>query len=375
MATGAKRVRWRILIWLLPLQVLIFAGFEVWVESRLAANAERERPALARETPPPLDAQVRTVRIATAALCAVVLLTTAFTVRRQLEHHLRRPLMRMLASAEALGSGERQRPIRRPRQPGLALLADALNQSAERIAEQKREIKENARLAGVGQTVAGLSHTLKNVLNGLRAGQFVIDRALKTGDEQKLRKGLRVTRSSMRRIERLIFDMLNYVKDRDPRRESLDPNRIVRSVVAELKGMAKGWKIELRTETDEAIGPAELDRMEIYRALVDLATNAIEACTEGGQGDLVVLGSRGRPDEIELSVSDNGIGMTEEVLASLYTRFVSTKATGGTGLGMVVVKKIVDEHGGTIAVDSAPGEGTTFRIRLPRTGGAGKTAP
>lgn len=375
MATGAKRVRWRILIWLLPLQVLIFAGFEVWVESRLVETAESERSVLVRDTPRPADAQVRTLRISTAVLCLIILLTTALTVRQQLERHLRRPLMRMLASAEALGTGERRRPIRRPRQPGLALLTDSLNQSAERIAQQQREIEENARLAGVGQTVAGLSHTLKNVLNGLRAGQFVLDRAMKTGDEEKLRKGLSVTRSSVRRIERLIFDMLNYVKDRDPQLKPLDPNEIIRSVVDELKRMAKGWQIELRADTDDGIGIAELDRMEIYRALVDLATNAIEACTEGGQGDLVVLGSRGHADEIELTVSDNGVGMTEEVMSSLYTRFVSTKATGGTGLGMVVVRKIVEEHGGTIAVDSTPGEGTAFSIRLPRAGGMDRPGP
>lgn len=375
MATGAKTVRWRILIWLLPLQVLIFAGYEVWLESRLTEAAGSADPVLVHESLQPLGGQVRTIRIATAALCVIVLLSTAVTIRLQLERHLRRPLMKLLANAEAIGSGESQRPIERPRQPGLALLADSLNRSAERIAQQQREIQENARLAGVGQTVAGLSHTLKNVLNGLRAGQFVLDRAMKTGDQEKLRKGLRVTRSSVHRIERLIFDMLNYVKDRDPKREPLDPNDIIRNVVEELKRMAEGWGIELRADTDDGVGLVALDRLEIYRALVDLATNAIEACTEGGTGDLVVLGSRGAPDEVVLTVQDNGVGMTQEVLASLYTRFVSTKATGGTGLGMVVVRKIVDEHGGTIEVDSAPGEGTTFRIHLPRTGGDGSDEP
>ncbi len=368
MATGAKTVRWRILIWLLPLQVLIFAGFEVWLESHLINAAGSENLALARESQLAVVQTIETVRIATAVFCVIVLLLTALTIRLQLDRHLRRPLMRLLANAEAIGAGESRQPIERPRQPGLALLADSLNQSADRIAQQQREIQENARLAGVGQTVAGLSHTLKNVLNGLRAGQFVLDRAMKTGDQKKLRKGLRVTRTSVRRIERLIFDMLSYVKDREPQREPLDPNKIIKDVIDELKRMAERWNVELRADTDDEIGVIALDRLAIFRALVDLVTNAIEACTEGGAGDLVVLGSRGAPDEIVLTVQDNGTGMTPEVLSSLYTRFVSTKATGGTGLGMVVVKKIVDEHEGTIEVESTPDKGTTFRIHLPRTG-------
>jgi signal transduction histidine kinase len=99
---------------------------------------------------------------------------------------------------------------------------------------------------------------------------------------------------------------------------------------------------------------------------MDLTTNAIEACAEGGEGDLVVLGSRGGEDEVQLTVTDHGCGMTEEQIESLYTRFVSSKASGGTGLGMVVVKKIIEEHEGTIDVESAPDKGTRFTIHLPK---------
>ncbi len=367
MATGAKTVRWRILIWLLPLQVLIFVAFEIWLESRLHVIAQTGLLALADESQQAVAEAIGAIRIGTAVLCVAVIVSTVLTIWKQLNRHLRRPLLRLVANAEAIGAGESRKPIKRPRQPGMALLADALNQSAERIAQQQREIQENARLAGVGQTVAGLSHTLKNVLNGLRAGQFVLDRAQKTGDQKKLRKGLRVTRTSVRRIERLIFDMLSYVKDREPKREPLEPNAIVKDVIDELQRMAERWGIDLLAETDEDLGIASLDRLAIFRALVDLTTNAIEACVEGGKGDLVTLGSRGEEDEVVLTVSDNGVGMTDEQLESLYTRFVSTKSTGGTGLGMVVVKKIVDEHEGSIDVTSTPGEGTTFHIRLPRS--------
>ena len=84
-------------------------------------------------------------------------------------------------------------------------------------------------------------------------------------------------------------------------------------------------------------------------------------------GDRVVLRSRGRPDEIVLTVEDNGIGMSEEVRSKVYSRFFSTKAAGGTGLGLHVVKKITEEHGGTVEIDTVPGAGSAFHLHLPRS--------
>jgi len=368
MAIGAKSVQWRILVWLLPLQIVIFVGFQVWLGSFQTGPAQMMDPTIAEASAAAMSPDhVRTLRIASAVAGVAVLLVTFLVIRLLFDRHLRQATRRILAHAAAIRAGQPRRKAKRPRPRELKAIADELNRSAERISQQKRELRESERLAVVGQMVAGLSHTLKNILNGLRAGQFVLDRALKTGNEDKLHKGLDVTRRSVARIERLIFDMLNYTKDRQPQRESLDPNHIVAEVVEELQQLAGSWDIELRDETDAEVGLVALDRNEIFRALVDLTTNAIEACTEGGQGDLVILGTRGEPDEVVFIVEDNGIGMTDEVLENLYTRFVSTKATGGTGLGMVVVKKIIDEHGGEIDVESAPEEGTTFHIHLPRT--------
>jgi signal transduction histidine kinase len=320
---------------------------------------------LVRRSLLPVQRQVWTAQLALTVLGGVVLLSTVLTTRRQVDRHLDRPLGGLVAGAKAIAAGDLQHRVEQPEHVELAALANSLNASAARQSKLQRELLENERLAAVGQTVAGLSHTLKNVLNGLRAGRFILDRALKTGDKEKFRKGLRVTRSSVRHVERLIYDMLHYAKQRDPKREPIDPNAVIHEVIDELKELARGWGVKLRAETDEGIGEIALDRTDIYRALVDLVTNAIEACTESESGDLVILRSRAAPDEIVLSVEDNGIGMTEEVLSKLYTRFFSTKATGGTGLGMLVVKRIVEEHKGTIEVDSAPGRGTVFDIHLP----------
>jgi signal transduction histidine kinase len=313
-----------------------------------------------------VDGRVRSVWVALAAVGGVALLATMLTTRLVLRRHLGRPLDRLVAGAEAMTAGDLHHSIEAPAERDLAALADTLNASAARLLRLEREVRENERLAEIGQTVASLSHVLKNVLNGLRAGQYVLDRALAKGDDEKLRKGLQVTRSSIRRVERLIFDMLYYAKERIPRREPVDPNEIMSEVAEELRSLAESLGIELRTELDDGIGAVNLDRTGIFRAIVDLVTNAIDACTESESGDLVVLKSRGCADEIVLTVEDNGIGMSKEVMSKVYSRFFSTKAAGGTGLGLHVVKKITEEHGGTVEIDSVPGAGTAFHLHLPR---------
>ncbi len=322
----------------------------------------------------PIDGHVRSVQLALAAVGGIAFVVTMLTTRLLLRRHLSRPLGRIVVGAKASSAGDLHHTIDAPEPSDLAVLADTLNDSAARLLRLKRELKENERLAEMGQTVAGLSHVLKNVLNGLRAGQYVLDRALEKGDQEKLRKGLHVTRSSVRRVERLIFDMLYYAKERAPRREPVDPNEIIGEVAEQLRDLAESLGVELRTEIDEGIGAVALDRTGIFRAIVDLVTNAIDACTESESGDLVILKSRGLPNEIALTVEDNGIGMTEEVLSKVYSRFFSTKAAGGTGLGLHVVKKITEEHGGTVELDSVPGAGSAFHLHLPRSAEAGASA-
>jgi signal transduction histidine kinase len=133
-----------------------------------------------------------------------------------------------------------------------------------------------------------------------------------------------------------------------------------------LREMAAEKGVTLRSELDEAVGVESLDRATVYRAVLNLVTNAIDACTESESGDLVIVRTRSNSGEVVLTVEDNGIGMTEEVRSRLFARFFSTKAGKGFGLGLAVVKKIVEEHGGTVEVESELGRGSLFRLRLPR---------
>jgi signal transduction histidine kinase/HAMP domain-containing protein len=239
--------------------------------------------------------------------------------------------------------------------------------SALDFSEMQNELVARERLAAIGETIAGLAHCLKNALNALRGGLFITDRALVQDDAKKLRRGWGIAKMGIRQIEGLSLDMLYYVKHREPERTPTDPNVVVGEVVDLHREMASEKGVELRVELDEKVGCELLDRTTIYRAVLNLVTNAIDACTESETGDRVVVRTRSDPNEVVLTVEDNGIGMTDEVRSRLFTRFFSTKAGRGTGLGLPVVKKIVEEHGGTVEVDSEPGRGSSFQIRLPRS--------
>jgi signal transduction histidine kinase len=321
---------------------------------------------LVRESLGPIHNRVRAAQTTLAGVGALTLLLTLLTTRLLLGRYLNRPLKQLVAGAGEIGSGNLQHRITLPERTELAVLADTLNTSTARLSELQRELVERERLAAVGETVAGLSHSLKNMLNGLIAGQCVLDLAVDEGDTEKLRTGLDVMKRSVQRIEELIFDMLHYVKDRVPRRELVDPNTLILETVDTLKEAAQSKGVEIRAELDDGIGKVALDRASIYRALIDLACNAVDACTESETGNRVILKSSSAPDGIVLVVEDNGVGMSEEVMSRLFKRFFSTKGGKGTGLGLLVVKKIAEEHGATLEVDSVPGKGSSFHIHLPR---------
>jgi len=332
------------------------------------SGEQRLGTVMVRHSLEPIDAQIRSIQAGIAVAGGIALLMTMLTTTLLLGRYLGRPLRRLLAGARAIGAGNLEHKVELPERGEFTVLADTLNTSTARLAALQEELVQQERLAAVGETVAGLAHCLKNALNGLRGGQYVIDRAVELGDAERLRKGWRVMKSGVAQVEGLTFDMLYYIKERQPDRKPTDLNQVIQQIVDLLLESAKGQGVDLRADLDPGIGEEALDRTLIYRAVLNLATNAIDACTESESGNLVVLESRlAGPDEIVVTVEDNGVGMSEEIQSRLFTRFFSTKATRGTGLGLSVVKKIAEEHGGSVAVQSEPGRGSVFQIHLPRT--------
>jgi signal transduction histidine kinase len=231
----------------------------------------------------------------------------------------------------------------------------------------RRQLIEQERLATVGETVAGITHCIKNVLNGLKGGSYMLNVGLKRKDDQLVQEGWGTVEKGIERISRLSLDMLNYCRDRKPTRIPTDPLKLARETVALVAAAAEQEGIRISCQGN-AVAPVKLDPQIMGRALLNLISNAVDACREksyspGEIPTVDVQVKRGNGD-LRFIVADNGAGMTEETRSKLFSRFFTTKESRGTGLGLCVTDKMVTEHRGDISVESTLGKGSVFTIRI-----------
>lgn len=235
----------------------------------------------------------------------------------------------------------------------------------------RRQLMEQERLAAVGETVAGITHCMKNVLNGLKGGSYMLNVGLKRNDDRLVNEGWGTVQKGIERISRLSLDMLSYCRDRRPERIPTDPLKLARETVALVANAAEQEGIRISCSGDEG-PPVKLDPETMGRALLNLISNGVDACrektyaAEETPGVDVQVKRDGKG--LRFIVADNGVGMTDETLGKLFSRFFSTKEGHGTGLGLCVTEKLVTEHGGGISVESAPGKGSVFTIRIQELG-------
>ena len=235
------------------------------------------------------------------------------------------------------------------------------------------ELIQSERLAAIGQTVAGLAHCIKNILFGLEGAVYVVNKALKKNDRRKLNTGWAMVGRNIDKVSHLVFDLLSYSKGRKPEYEICSPNKIVDEVCGLMEPKAREifvGSLKIVRDFDPGIDEMMLDSKGIHRCILNLVSNAIDACMSD-QNDrkahVVNVSTIGdKEGAVLFQVTDNGCGMDEEIKTQLFTRFFSTKGSKGTGLGLPVTQKIVQEHGGTLRVDSEPGKGSIFTIRLPQ---------
>lgn len=222
------------------------------------------------------------------------------------------------------------------------------------------------RLAAVGQTIATLSHHIKNILQGIRGGSYLIDMGLNEKDDAIVRRGWTIVEKNQAKIYNLVMDMLSFSKDREPALDPTDLNETMADVVELMQSRARELGVELVWEPGPAIPQVLIDSEGIHRAVLNVLTNAIDAA-EGVTTPRVRIATAWDADAslARITIADNGVGIPESDIGSIFQVFASTKGARGTGLGLPVSQKIVREHGGRIAVTSQVGQGSEFVIELP----------
>ena len=229
-----------------------------------------------------------------------------------------------------------------------------------------RELEHN--LSSLGLMIGSISHDIKGVLTGLDAGLYLIDAGFYRDTPAQIEEGLEITRMMVDRIRKVVFNILYYAKKRELAIERTDLLGFVCDVADQMEAKIRGADVRLICDFDQRRATFEADATVVRSALFNILENAIEACIEdtSDKPHEIVFSTSQDDDHVFIRIRDNGIGMDQEALKDIFTMFYSTKGNKGTGLGLFITNKVIQEHGGAVRVESRPGEGTLFSIRLPK---------
>lgn len=266
------------------------------------------------------------------------------------------------------GTVLRSGPSKKFREEHLKLMIAIGHQAALAVEDTKyySAMVQSERLAAVGQTIAGLSHHIKNILQGMNGGSYLVESGIKDADLVTVKKGWEIVQRNQERVSRLVLDMLTYSKERYPEHTSTDLCRVIREAVELMKSRADECHVSLECHMMPAEREFNCDADGISHALLNVLTNAIDACN-GSSSGLVQVSISDDPssDELRVHIRDNGVGIPPDQLDRIFEPFESSKGNRGTGLGLAVTRKIMREHGGDISVTSIPEQGSEFVLRFP----------
>lgn len=273
-----------------------------------------------------------------------------------------RPLHRLRQRARDIAGGHYGQRIGLRSRDELGDLAREFDSMAQAIEEREQRLIASERLATVGKVAAQITHEIRNPLASIGLYAELLGDEMGEGDDKaEARRLLQAVSGEIDRLSEITESYLRFVRLPKPKLEREDPAQMVLSVTEFARAELRQAGIELTVDVAQDLPEIDADENQLRQALLNLIRNAKEAMPEGGR--LRVELAR-REKEVVLRVSDTGAGIPADAQARIFEPFFSTK-TKGTGLGLALVRQIVDEHGGQIDVASVPGAGTTFVLSFP----------
>jgi PAS domain S-box-containing protein len=245
----------------------------------------------------------------------------------------------------------------------------AFFQDLTEIKKLEHELINSERLAAIGQTVAGMAHGIKNILAGFKGGRYLVDIGIDKNNTDKLINGWQMIKRNIDQTSDLVMNLLTYSKEREPEYQDCFPNNIADDVCELVKEIAMSHDIAIVKDLSKSIDEVSMDPNTIHQSLLNLVSNAIDACIFDDnvekKHEVRVLTALEGETTIRFEITDNGSGMSDIVKAKLFSSFFSTKGAKGTGLGLLVTRKLIEEHHGSIDVISNLNQGTMFIMKLP----------
>jgi len=240
-------------------------------------------------------------------------------------------------------------------------LEKGLEQSREVLRETQKQLRFTERVAELGTLAASMAHEIGTPMNViLGRAEYLMGRT----DDDTMKKGLGTIVAQVERITKLMNQLLSLARLGPAELRPLDLRGTVNGCLDALEERLSRHGTQVVTEFEEDLALINGDADRLMQVVLNLVLNAIQAMPVGGM--LTLKAAREGEHRVKLTVGDTGHGIPPHLLPTIFEPFVTTKEPGkGTGLGLTVVNGIVQEHGGSICVDSAPGQGTTFTILFP----------
>ncbi len=248
-----------------------------------------------------------------------------------------------------------------------------LNGDISHVVEMSTNITElrqlQDQLTSLGLLVGSISHNLKGLITSLDGGMYLVNSGLKRKDQPRIEEGWDIVQRNFGRIRGMVLDILNCAKERDIELHAVDTADFAKEIHGLLEVKADGLELEFEHHIDPDLGEVTLDANAMQSALVAILENSFDACRLDMQKKKhrVSFSVGGDEECVRFSIQDNGIGMDQETRERLFTLFFSSKGSEGTGLGLYIANRIVQQHDGRIEVTSTPDVGTSFVVTLPRT--------
>jgi signal transduction histidine kinase len=247
-------------------------------------------------------------------------------------------------------------------------LQEEVRRLTDELEAKNRELARKNRLADLGQMAAHVAHEVRNNLVPVSLYLSLLRRRLRD-DEQTL-DVVRKIESGFQALDVTVNDLLHFTSDRDPHCQAFAVADLYEEICDSLHPQLTAQAIDVSTKADTAL-TARADREMIRRALLNLVLNAVDAMPDGGR---LELRADCDDDVFRLIVTDSGPGLGEETLGRLFEPFVTTKQSG-TGLGLTIVERIAEVHGGTVTAENVPGQGARFTLRIPQSASTSEVHP
>jgi signal transduction histidine kinase len=232
--------------------------------------------------------------------------------------------------------------------------AEQLATANQNLREAEAAVRRSERLAALGQLSAGLAHELRNPLGSIRGSAELLERSVGGGDNPVARELAGIISEEVDRTNSLVTRFLDFARPLEPRREMTDITQLIDRA-------ARHAKVEIIRNYSPEVPPLPIDPSLMEQVFINLLSNAAQASAPDAP---ITVFTRVLNEEAEIGVIDRGCGIPADKIETIFNPFVTTKQSG-VGLGLAIVAKIVDGHGGRMSVESEPGKGSTFRLFLP----------